>query len=193
MFDTMTTTKVAGALCGALLIFLLGKWGAEGLYHPASHGEAAYVVEVADAGGDAAPAEEVNFDELMASADVESGAKVFRKCSACHKLDGSNGTGPHLDGLVDRAVGSVEGFSYSSAMAEHGGVDTRRDQPFHRKPARLYLGHSDGLCRFEKTSGSRRRDCLYSKRFELIERLDCRFSKAACTAQAAFFVRSGRD
>ncbi|MGB7243882.1 MAG: cytochrome c family protein, partial [Sulfitobacter sp.] len=33
MFDTMTTTKVAGGLCGALLVFLLGKWAAEEIYH----------------------------------------------------------------------------------------------------------------------------------------------------------------
>ena len=26
MFDTMTLTKVLGAFCGSLLVFLLGKW-----------------------------------------------------------------------------------------------------------------------------------------------------------------------
>jgi cytochrome c len=29
--------------------------------------------------------------------------------------------GPHLDGVVGRPVGSVEGFGYSDAMAGHGG------------------------------------------------------------------------
>ncbi|WP_028957105.1 cytochrome c family protein [Sulfitobacter sp. 20_GPM-1509m] len=151
MFDTMTTTKVAGALCGALLIFLLGKWAAEGLYDPASHGEAAYVIEVADAGGDAAPAEEVNFDELMANADVESGAKVFRKCSACHKLDDTNGTGPHLDGLVGRDVGSVPGFSYSAAMAGHGGVWTPEEiSHFIENPRGYISGTAMGFAGLKK-------------------------------------------
>ncbi len=117
MFDTMTMTKVAGAVCGALLILLLGKWAAEGLYHAETYSEAAYVIEVADSGVEEEPAEEVNFDELLASADVESGATVFRKCSACHKLDGSNGTGPHLDGSVNRDIASVAEFSYSSALS----------------------------------------------------------------------------
>ena len=46
MFDTMTLTKIAGSLCGALLILLLGKWAAEGLYHMGSHGgEQSYVVD----------------------------------------------------------------------------------------------------------------------------------------------------
>jgi cytochrome c len=42
---------------------------------------------------------------------------VFGKCKACHKLeDGANGTGPHLFGVVDRAVGSVAGYGYSGAL-----------------------------------------------------------------------------
>ncbi|MCR8825041.1 cytochrome c family protein [Photobacterium sp. TY 1-4] len=120
----MTITKVAGAVCGALLIFLLGKWAAEGLYHAETHAEAAYVIEVADSAAEAEPVEEVNFDELLASADIESGAGVFRKCSACHKLDGSNGTGPHLDGAVNRDIASVEGFNYSSALNDLEGAWT---------------------------------------------------------------------
>lgn len=48
MFDTMTVTKAAGAVLGALLIFLLGKWTAEVLYHVGGHGEAAYVIETGE-------------------------------------------------------------------------------------------------------------------------------------------------
>ena len=46
MFDTMTVTKAGGALCGAFLIFLLGKWAAETLYHT---GTEAHDGEVAQA------------------------------------------------------------------------------------------------------------------------------------------------
>jgi cytochrome c len=52
---------------------------------------------------------------------VGAGEKVFGKCKACHKIDGSNGTGPHLDGVMGRAVGSVDGFGYSDGMKAHGG------------------------------------------------------------------------
>ena len=31
MFDTMTLTKATAGLCGAFLVFLLGKWAAEEL------------------------------------------------------------------------------------------------------------------------------------------------------------------
>ncbi len=121
MFDTMTVTKAASGLLGAFLVFLLLKWGAEITYHTASHGEASYVIEVEDA-APAEEVEEVSFDELMASADVGKGAKVFKKCSACHKIeDGVNSTGPSLYGVVGRPIASAAGFGYSASMADHGG------------------------------------------------------------------------
>jgi cytochrome c len=128
MFDTMTVTKAGGALCGALLIFLLGKWAAEGLYStaPAEGGEEeiaqAYSIDTgASGGGAAAAAEGPDFATVFAAADAAAGEKAFGKCKACHKIDGSNGTGPHLDGVVGRAVASVEGFGYSDGMKAHGG------------------------------------------------------------------------
>lgn len=51
---------------------------------------------------------------------IEAGAKVFKKCSACHKIgDGAKNTvGPILNGVIGRAAGTVEGFKYSKPMAE---------------------------------------------------------------------------
>lgn len=124
MFDTMTLTKITGAFCGALLIYLLGGWAAETIYHMGGghggHGEEAkkgYVIEVAEAGATQEVEEGPSLEELLAVADVDKGAKVFGKCKACHKLeDGANGTGPHLANVVDRAVSSVDGFAYSGAL-----------------------------------------------------------------------------
>lgn len=49
--------------------------------------------------------------------DVEAGAKVFKKCAACHSVEeAKNKVGPHLVGIYDRPVASVEGFKYSKAM-----------------------------------------------------------------------------
>ena len=124
MFDTMTMTKVLGAFCGALLVFLLGAWAAESLYHTGgghgAHGEEAkqgYAIEVEVASAAGAADEGPSLEELLAAADVSKGAKVFGKCKACHKLDdGANGTGPHLFNIVDRAVSSADGFAYSGAL-----------------------------------------------------------------------------
>ena len=114
--DTMTATKVMGGFCGALLIYLLGNWAAEEIYHVGGgHGgdyASGYVIEVEEM-EDEGPL----FAELYLAADVDKGAKVFGKCKACHKLeDGANGTGPHLWAVVDRAVGSVDGYGYSGAL-----------------------------------------------------------------------------
>jgi len=54
------------------------------------------------------------------AADAEAGKRVFRQCGACHALDGKNRVGPHLDGVVDRPVASLEGFRYSKAMVAYG-------------------------------------------------------------------------
>ena len=123
MFDTMTITKIGGGLLGAWLILLLGKWAAEEIYHAELHGEASYVIEVAGAESDE-PAEAVDVAALMAEADPGKGEGVFRKCSACHKLDGTDGVGPHLNGVVGREIAAVGGFNYSGALSSIGGAWT---------------------------------------------------------------------
>ncbi len=121
MFDTMTLTKATAALCAALLVFLLGNFFAEFIYHPKAHGDDHHQAYSIDTGED----EEVeveegpSIEELLASADIGKGEGVFRKCAACHAVvDGENGTGPHLYGVVGRDVASVDGFGYSGALVE---------------------------------------------------------------------------
>lgn len=129
MFDTMTVTKVVAALCGALLVFMLGHWAAGALFTiaPAHHGEGelhqAFVIETgaSEAAPGATAEAAVPFAEVLAAADAAAGEKVFAKCKACHKVDGANATGPHLDGVVGRPVASVAGFGYSDGMKAHGG------------------------------------------------------------------------
>ena len=123
MFDTMTMTKIVGALCGSLLIFLLGAWAAEIIYHSGGGGHGddhaqAYVIEPAEDGGAAAAeVEEVDFAEVLAAASAADGEGLWRNCRSCHALEaGENGTGPYLYGVVGRAVGTAEGFNYSGSL-----------------------------------------------------------------------------
>lgn len=123
MFDTMTITKAGGALCGSLLVFLLGSWAADMVYNgpEGSHEEAAQAY-VIDTGASEAPAEgegeapAEDFAVVLAAADASAGEKVFAKCKACHKVDGTDGTGPHLNGVVNRPKASVAGFPYSQTL-----------------------------------------------------------------------------
>ena len=136
MFDTMTLTKIVGGVCGALLIFLFGNWMAESVYGfgEGGHEEAALAYSVTGAetgaGGTETAAAEPAFGVVYAAADAAAGEKVFGKCKSCHHVDGSNATGPHLNGVVGRPHGSVEGFKYSDAMLAHAGEPWTEEQIF---------------------------------------------------------------
>ncbi|WP_439156414.1 c-type cytochrome [Yoonia sp.] len=128
MFDTMTMTKVVGGLCGTLLIYLLGGWAAEIIYHGGGghgDGQQAYVIEVESEDTAEEVVEVVDFAVVMASASAADGEGVWRNCRSCHALEpGVNGVGPSLHGVVGRNVASVDGFNYSGALVEVADVWT---------------------------------------------------------------------
>lgn len=54
---------------------------------------------------------------LAASAqDVNAGKTAYAQCVACHSVDGTNGAGPTLKGLLGTKAGAVPGFRFSRAM-----------------------------------------------------------------------------
>ena len=65
-----------------------------------------------------------NIMALFASTNATEGAKVFKKCAACHSIveGGANKIGPALWGVLGRQAGSVSGYKYSKALAEHGKI-----------------------------------------------------------------------
>ena len=62
-----------------------------------------------------------NIMTLFASTSVDDGAKVFKKCAACHSITqgGSNKIGPALWGVLGRKAGSISDYKYSKAMTKH--------------------------------------------------------------------------
>lgn len=56
------------------------------------------------------------------ASEPTNGATLFRqRCGACHQVaTPRNGVGPHLQGVVGRAAGSVEGYNYSPAIKGSG-------------------------------------------------------------------------
>lgn len=115
--NTFEITKIVGAFCGSLLIFLLVQFAGEGLYH-VDHGAESYVIAVPEGGDAGEPAEEeVDIATLVAAADPGAGETVFRRCAACHALEpGENRAGPYLHQVVGREIGAAEGFTYSAAL-----------------------------------------------------------------------------
>ena len=63
-----------------------------------------------------------NIMALFASTSADDGAKVFKKCAACHSVNkgGANKIGPGLWGVIGRKAGSISDYKYSKAMAAHG-------------------------------------------------------------------------
>jgi cytochrome c len=63
-----------------------------------------------------------NIMALFASTNASEGAKIFKKCAACHSIakGGANKIGPALWGVLGRNAGSVSGYKYSKAMVAHG-------------------------------------------------------------------------
>ena len=63
-----------------------------------------------------------NIMALFASTNSTEGAKVFKKCAACHSVSkgGANKIGPALWGVLGRQAGSISDYKYSKAMVAHG-------------------------------------------------------------------------
>lgn len=47
---------------------------------------------------------------------VSDGKATYSACSACHSVTGTEGVGPHLNGVIGRKAGAVPGYNYSRAM-----------------------------------------------------------------------------
>lgn len=135
--NTMEITKLVGGFCGSLLVFLLISTLAGAIFDRTSPDVVAFSIVDPNAGegGEAAAEETVDVAALVASADAGAGEGQFRKCAACHKVDGADGVGPHLNGVVGRDIGSVAGFSYSDALTGlEGGWDPEDLYAFIENP-----------------------------------------------------------
>ncbi len=61
----------------------------------------------------------------VVAGDAVKGAKVFKKCAACHSVEeGKRKIGPSLYGVIGRTSGTLEGFRYSKPMQSAGIVWT---------------------------------------------------------------------
>jgi cytochrome c len=152
----MEITKYVGALCGSLLVFLLISTAASSIFDTSSD-VVAFAIEAPEPD---APLEatdtpdEVQADtaELVAAADPAAGESIFKRCAACHKVDGTDAVGPHLNGVVGRDKGSAEGFRYSAAMSAAGGVwDENALYAFLENPKAYVAGTSMSFAGLSKS------------------------------------------
>ena len=120
-----------GVLVTAWVVWGTNKIG-DTLVHANEPEKMGFEVAVADQGGaaEAAPKEaEKPVMELLATADPKRGAKVFKKCTACHSAEAGakHKIGPNLWGIVGHDQGKAEGFNFSGALTGLGGKWTMEE------------------------------------------------------------------
>ena len=88
--------------------------------------KSAYQVEgiatVASTGTAETSKESENIMTLFSSTSASEGAKIFKKCAACHSISqgGKNKIGPALWGVLGRKAGNISDYKYSKAMTAYG-------------------------------------------------------------------------
>jgi cytochrome c len=121
--DSFEFNKLIGALLGAVFVVFSISIVSNAIFASPAPEQFGFAIEAPEEetaeSGPAAPAEEP-IAVLLASANPEAGAAVFKKCTACHtgESGGANKVGPNLWNIVNRPLASHEGFAYSAAMKE---------------------------------------------------------------------------
>ena len=124
IMDSLEVSKILGAGCVALLVYVGMTEIAGAVYSGHKLSEPAYSVEEPEVATGPAEAP-VPISALLQTADLAAGEKSFAKCKSCHTIssDGKDSTGPGLWGVVGRSIGAHSGFAYSDAIkgksAEH--------------------------------------------------------------------------
>lgn len=125
--DPLFFNKVAGAVLGSLLFVMGLNILAEAIFAEPHPIVAGYALPGASEEPAAAAAEPAAASEplpvLLAKADAKKGEAGAKPCQACHSFDkgGANKIGPNLYGVVNRVIGTHEGFEYSAILKEHAG------------------------------------------------------------------------
>jgi cytochrome c len=126
--DGFEFNKIVAAILIALLVVKGADLISDHLVHPIMLKENVFQIEGVSPSLQAGGATTENkgpgpLEPLLASASVEKGANVFKKCTSCHTIDkgGPNRVGPNLYGVVGAPVGKHPGYTYSSAMEKKGG------------------------------------------------------------------------
>ena len=141
--DSLKFNKIAAALLSSiLLIMMFGKIG-NFLVNPNTDVSNAYPIEVPETNTVVAKEEKEVVIEpitaLLATANLESGLKIAKKCVACHGFDagGPNKVGPNLYDIVNKDQGKAD-YAYSKVLAALNGKWTYEElNKFLYKP-KLY-------------------------------------------------------
>jgi cytochrome c len=123
--DSFEYNKIIGALLGTVFVIFSISLVSDSLFYSPNPEKPGFAIEAqeAPAAGGAEKKEnpaKAPIAPLLAKADVDKGASIFKRCEACHDATkgGPNKVGPNLYGVVGRPIASHAGYSYSAAMKD---------------------------------------------------------------------------
>lgn len=126
--DSFEFNKITASILVALLIGMIGSLLSDYLVHPVKLPKAVLVIEGSEAppkAGEKSEEEALKpITPLLASANVERGKEIAKKCTQCHTFDkgGANRTGPNLWGIIGAKIAHAADFAYSAGFKEKGGT-----------------------------------------------------------------------
>ena len=139
---------VAAILVTVLIVFGIGEIS-DIIFKVNETGIVAYKVEEPARSSSEAKAESsVEISSLLSLGDVTHGAKVFKKCAACHSInkDGKNKIGPKLYNVVGKATAATSDYKYSKALISYSKTWTFEElNGFLIKPAKWIKGNKMGF------------------------------------------------
>jgi cytochrome c len=146
---------IAAILVVVLLVFGINKIS-NIIFHVKKPDLQGYKVEVkvgSTTAAQASASNQMDISALLALGTAEQGAKVFKKCAACHSInkDGRNKIGPALYSVVGRAIAGVSDYKYSKALISYGKEWTFEElNGFLLKPSTWIKGNKMGFAGLKK-------------------------------------------
>lgn len=130
--DSFEFNKIIAAILIALLTIKGADLISEALISPTMLKENVFKIKGAPVSAQAGEPEKKGIapiEPLLAAANTEKGAQVFKKCTSCHTIDkgGPNRVGPNLYNIVGAPKAKHPGYVYSRAMEQKGDTWTYDD------------------------------------------------------------------
>ncbi len=95
----------------------------------------------------------INIAGIMKNANAELGKKIISKCISCHTFEkgAPHKVGPNLWNIFGSTKGELEGYKFSSALANKGGIwDEESLFAFLSKPSKYIPGTKMSFIGLEK-------------------------------------------